>query len=124
VTEVSFALPGGPMAAHLARTRLPGDGLPPARVAVLELLLSELVTNAVRHGGVTPDEWVRITFSPMPGCIRVSVTDRGPGFQWEGREDGKPLDGGGFGLLIVDRLATRWGIARTHEATTVWFELD
>jgi hypothetical protein len=60
----------------------------------------------------------------MLDCLRVSVTDRGPGFDGQGREDGRPPDSGGFGLLLVDRLARRWGIARTHEATTVWFELD
>jgi len=121
---ISFALPGGPMAAHLARTRLP-DGLAPSgRAEVLDLLLSELVTNAVRHGGVTAEESVRITLSPMGDRLRVSVTDRGPGFDWQGREDGRPPDTGGFGLLIVDRMAKRWGIARTPGATTVWFELD
>lgn len=124
MTEIAFAVPGGPLAAHTARCRLPDDLLPPPRDAVLDLLLSEVVTNAVRHGGASAGDSVEVGVSRAPDGLRVSVTDTGPGFDWHGRDDGRPLESGGFGLLIVDRLAKRWGIARTHESTTVWFDLD
>jgi anti-sigma regulatory factor (Ser/Thr protein kinase) len=124
VTKIVFELRGGPLAPHLARGRLPRDLLPYPRAAVLELLLSELVSNAVRHGGVGGAEIMKVAVLRASEYVAVSVTNPGPGFDWHGREDGRGLHTGGFGLLLVDRLASRWGIDRVGESTTVWFELD
>jgi len=50
--------------------------------------------------------------------------DPGAGFDWNGRESDDPLEPGGYGLLLVDRMSSRWGIDRSPGSTTVWFELD
>ena len=52
------------------------------------------------------------------------MTNPGDGFDWNGRESDDPLEPGGYGLLLVDRMSSRWGIERSAGSTTVWFELD
>lgn len=47
------------------------------------------------------------------------MTDHGPGFEPGARHEAK-----GFGLRLVDKLATGWGVEREAGATRVWFEVD
>jgi len=84
------------------------------------VLLSELVTNAVRHGGATPDVPVRVDTSIGPRTLRVEVRDPGRGFR---NNRIAPGAHGGFGLRVLERSASRWGV-EAGEATLVWFELD
>ena len=84
------------------------------------LLVTEVATNALRHGGPGVDLWVR---SPAAGGLRVELID--------GRSDALPrarqpeLDAeGGRGLLIVGALARAWGSERLSAGKCVWFELD
>lgn len=87
----------------------------------LRLLVSELVTNAVRHvkGSRQPVELaVRID----GGAIRVEVHDGGSGFRPSKNPVPRGADGG-FGLFLVERMASRWGVD-TQDGTRVWFELD
>ena len=82
------------------------------------LLVSELVTNAVKYGGEGP---VEIVLDRTGGRARFTVRDRGgPGPLPEIREPGKA--GGGHGLRLVDSIADRWGVE--HGSTIVWFEFD
>ncbi|MDX6703370.1 MAG: hypothetical protein QOF26_3596, partial [Baekduia sp.] len=84
------------------------------------LLTSELVGNAVRHAGpLNPAE--RIVFHARLGedHVRVEVADHGPGFDPEVRHETA-----GFGLRLVDKLASRWGVERTARGCRVWFEVD
>lgn len=84
----------------------------------LRLLVSELMTNAVRHGGHEEAVEVHATWNSQ---VRVEVTDHGDGFTPTPRVG--PLEQpGGFGLFLVGRLADRWGV-ETNDTTTVWFEL-
>jgi anti-sigma regulatory factor (Ser/Thr protein kinase) len=82
-----------------------------------ELLVSELVTNAIRHG------WGEISLcaSVDEDRLLVEVIDEGSGFERDlRRRDYEQL--GGWGLDIVDDVSSRWGV---HEGTThVWFELE
>ena len=84
----------------------------------LMLLVSELVTNAVRHARGDAFE---IRLDVRPERLRLEVRDEGPGFapQVAPREDGS----GGYGLLIVEQLADRWGVERDEQGL-VWLELD
>ena len=87
-----------------------------------ELVVTEIFSNAVRHGGA-PGESIRLAVTPKDGYMCVQVTDSGPGLvpkpgALEADEDG------GFGLFIVDRLTRRWGVTRENRKTRVWFELD
>jgi anti-sigma regulatory factor (Ser/Thr protein kinase) len=85
----------------------------------LRLLVSEAVTNSIRHGGVGP---IELRVSVNPRTVRVEVEDRGPGFE-PSLGDGDDDRGSGWGLLLVDRLAARWGVVASAN-TTVWFELE
>lgn len=85
----------------------------------LALLVSELVTNAVRHGGHARDLDVEVLFGGE--TVRVAVSDDGAGFA--PRPRALELDqAGGWGLHFVAQLASTWGVS-SGERTTVWFEL-
>ncbi len=112
----------GPEAARCARRFLASwlDGRYDARLRDDAcLLVSELVSNSVRHAGQPPGAPVRITATARAALLRVAVEDKGHGHVLLRPPD---PDEGGFGLTLVDRLAARWG--STHEQSTeVWFEL-
>jgi anti-sigma regulatory factor (Ser/Thr protein kinase) len=90
------------------------------RIADLRLVISEVITNAVRHGG-NGDMLVAVT--PKQGYLCVQVTDTGDGFAPRPRAF-EPDDDGGFGLFLVERLTRRWGLTREDSNTRVWFEFD
>lgn len=92
-----------------------------------DLLVTELVTNSVRHGGSTVEDEVEVRIEVDERRLRVEVEDRGPGAgALEPPVPSSPsgTDEGGFGLLFVNSLADRWGSERGPHGTTVWFELD
>jgi anti-sigma regulatory factor (Ser/Thr protein kinase) len=93
---------------------------PPELLDLALLLTSELVTNAVLHG-IGP---VQLLLSEDRDRLRVEVSDGDPGLH---RGAGAPTDrdASGRGLLIVDRLAARWGFhsRRTPPGKVVWFEV-
>ena len=88
----------------------------------IRLLVSELVTNSVRHSSTAAGASVRLTVASRGETVHVEVSDGGIGF--EPRTRSKPMDeAGGWGLHLVDRLSDRWGV-ETGRRTRVWFELD
>ncbi|HEX2411111.1 MAG TPA: SpoIIE family protein phosphatase [Solirubrobacteraceae bacterium] len=92
------------------------------RLRDIQLLVTELVANAVRHGAQREDT-VGVVVRANEQAMRVEVTDRGGGFD-PARLPGPSTDaGGGWGLEIVTALAHRWGVERDAD-TTVWFEVD
>jgi anti-sigma regulatory factor (Ser/Thr protein kinase) len=110
--------PAAPVAARRAVRRL--DAIASDRLPDVLILISELVTNAVRHGAVQASS-VRVRIDVSPERIRLEVEDDGVG---EFRPATVPRDGaGGLGLRLVESLSDRWGIARTGP-TVVWCELD
>jgi anti-sigma regulatory factor (Ser/Thr protein kinase) len=126
----TFALeadvPGGPHAAsrarRLVREELTGR-IPGAVMTDVELLVTELVANGVRHGGAGTDSEVHLAVETRPpAALHVEVVNP----DHDGAVDPRPPDlerGGGLGLHIVERLASRWGV-RYDPGTAVWFELD
>ena len=83
------------------------------------LLVSELVTNAVRHGqGST----LRLTARVDAGSLRVEVVDAGSGFEPPHRRP-DAASPGGRGLEIVASLADHWGVYEGN-STHVWFVID
>ena len=86
------------------------------------LLLSELVTNAVRHSGLGAGDTIGLEVSATSGLLRAEVTDGGRGFEPAPRTAPR-LEAGGWGLHLVDRLADRWGVDR-GATVRVWFEID
>jgi anti-sigma regulatory factor (Ser/Thr protein kinase) len=91
-----------------------------SRIADLRLVISEVITNAVRHGG---DGEMVVAVTPKQGYLCVQVTDTGDGFAPRPRAF-EPDDDGGFGLFLVERLTRRWGLTREDGKTRVWFEFD
>ena len=90
----------------------------PDRVDDAALLVSELVTNAVKYG--PEDEQIRLIIQNDGTCTRFTVHDLGLGPLPEMREASDPAPGG-HGLRLVNSVADRWGVERG--STRVWFEL-
>ena len=121
MTETVVQLPRSSDAPRQAR-HLVRDFVAPERVDDAMLLVSELVTNAIRHAGLEEQETIRLVVETDDRGMRVEVSDRGPGFELtEPAPD--PSRPSGWGLYLVRELSDRWGIDRDG-GTRVWFELD
>jgi len=84
----------------------------------LRLLISELVTNSVRHG---EGEGIRVVLDVRGARhVRCEVVDGGSGFTPRARTK-PPTEPGGWGLTMVERLSAAWGVR--EGSTHVWFEL-
>jgi anti-sigma regulatory factor (Ser/Thr protein kinase) len=122
--EVSFEITATPDSVREARERVvetAAERLPADRVAELRLVASEVITNAVRHGG--SGEPVRIRALVTEEFLCVKVTDAGPGIAPRPRATAPAADGG-FGLVLVESLTRRWGMTREEGRTRIWFEFD
>jgi serine/threonine-protein kinase RsbW len=84
------------------------------------LLVSEVVSNAVRHSGGPADATITLEASITDDTVRIAVTDAGEGFTPRPRDPARL--GEGYGLYLVEKAARRWGVERDG-GTTVWFEL-
>jgi anti-sigma regulatory factor (Ser/Thr protein kinase) len=88
----------------------------------VRLLVSELVTNSVRHAELESSQWVELRAMVEGGTIRVEVVDSGPGFR---PEISRPTiyQESGWGLYLVEQVAHRWGVV-DDGTIRVWFEID
>ncbi|HEY7631155.1 MAG TPA: ATP-binding protein [Thermoleophilaceae bacterium] len=123
-TEVRLRLSNGPDAVAAARRGL--DGLEAEvgaeRLNDMRLLVSELVTNSVRHARNGKAEDLELEVTVSDETIHVCVTDKGPGFEPTQRTpDDDP--GSGWGLFLVEQLSDRWGV-ELNGTTQVWFEIE
>jgi anti-sigma regulatory factor (Ser/Thr protein kinase) len=114
-----------PQAPSLARAAVTGfterAQISRSELDTLTLLVSELVSNAVLHSDAPRASGISLCARVLDrGAVRVEVSDRGSGFSVTPRDQTQPL--GGFGLYLVDKQATRWGVERDC-GTRVWFEL-
>jgi two-component sensor histidine kinase len=114
---LTVSLPPVPESARRARRALVSAGLDPDLDHTVSLLATELVTNSVRHAAVSSD--IRVEALLADGFARIEVIDRGSGFNPEVRHSVN-----GFGLRLVDKLASRWGVEVEDDGTRVWFEVD
>jgi anti-sigma regulatory factor (Ser/Thr protein kinase) len=96
--------------------------LPPEALEEAQLLASELVSNSIRHAGLSRFDEVRVTAAVTGNTLRVDVFDRS-------RTEMQPLAGSirpppgsesGWGLYLVDHIASRWGSMPGR----YWFQLD
>lgn len=120
-SNLALRLSGGSTAAARARrelSRLPAD-LDPSVFEVLRLLVTELVSNAVRHAAA---EQISLKVLVARDAVFTEVSDAGPGFD-PAQTRGPQTGHSGLGLVLVERLADRWGVSRDAAATKVWFEL-
>jgi anti-sigma regulatory factor (Ser/Thr protein kinase) len=114
---------GAPHTARAAVVSLLRRRVSSERLRDVALVVSELVTNSVRHADVGPDDHLGIELLLLKDRLRVSVIDRGSARtpRLVRREPDYP---GGLGLVIVDRLSSSWGVARDGtRLTRTWCEL-
>jgi anti-sigma regulatory factor (Ser/Thr protein kinase) len=121
-TRLTLRLDRGPQAVAAARSALDALAvhLTDTQLDDIRLLVSELVTNSVRHA--SDGDEVRIEIDVDTDCVRAAVIDEGPGFETTARTADSDI-GSGWGLYLVDHLADRWGV-ESEDLTRVWFELD
>ena len=118
---LSMTLGRGPEAAAEARraiAKLRAD-LDPPLMETLRLLVTELVTNSVRH---TAADCVTLRVAVGKSVVLTEVADTGPGFEPECVERAGDQNTG-WGLFLVERLAQSWGVKHDGPSKRVWFEL-
>ena len=116
----SYRLPPGPKAVPAARKAVEDfytHHLSDEMRETLRLLVSEVVTNGVRHGSAS--EPLELQVRDHGDELEVEVRDNGEGFVPAPRRMAAD-EVGGWGLFLVQRLADRWGVARDR-GTRVWF---
>jgi anti-sigma regulatory factor (Ser/Thr protein kinase) len=114
-------LGSGPDAAAEARraiSKLRAD-LDPPLMETLRLLVTELITNSVRH---TAAEELTLKVAIGKSAVLTEVADGGPTFDEE-CVDKAGAEDTGWGLFLVQRLASSWGVKRDGPEKRVWFEL-
>ena len=122
--QLAYSLSGGPDAAAAARNAVLeglGSGVPQRAVEDIMLVVSELVTNAVRHAGAGADESIDVRVARSPRAVRIEVEDAKPALEPKqlGRDE-RPA-AGGLGLVVVDALC-EWGTEHYDRHKTVWAE--
>jgi anti-sigma regulatory factor (Ser/Thr protein kinase) len=124
-TGLKMRLGSGPDAAADARrtiAQLRAD-LDPPLMETLRLLVTELVTNSVRH---TDCDSLTLRIAIGKSAVLTEVADDGPPFEVEDIE-GQSAEAhdpeGGWGLFLVERLARSWGVKEDDGSKRVWFEL-
>jgi serine/threonine-protein kinase RsbW len=122
--RVEHELSVTPEAAAEARHALGdmADVLPGGRARDVRLLVSELVTNAVRHANLASGDVILLVIDLADSTLRVEVHDPGGGFI-PSAPSPDPARPSGWGLYLVAELADRWGVD-SEDRTLVWFELD
>ena len=83
-----------------------------------EMIVTELVTNAVKHGPGGP---VELAIESGGSGIRGEVTDPGPGIRHYDLDRRRATEEGGRGLFLVDALSDSWGLS--EDSSRVWFEV-
>jgi serine/threonine-protein kinase RsbW len=119
----SHKFPNDPQAVRAARRFATGElfGYPPEVLDVVELLVSELAGNCVRH----TDSNFEVEVSVERQRLRVAVSDRGPGQPTIQHVDASAV--AGRGLALVEALSSSWGVRTSRfpsRGKTVWFVIE
>jgi len=123
-TYTEYRLPHSPSTPAEARAlaaEAVRDQLPEPQIDKFVLMVSELVTNAVRHAPPEADGRIALRIEIDGPVARAIVMDGGHHFSF----DQATFDGtrGHLGLHIVDQLASKWGLSLDGEKA-VWFEIE
>jgi anti-sigma regulatory factor (Ser/Thr protein kinase) len=97
------------------------DGHP--RLDDVLLAVTELVNNAVLHGGLEPGDGLTVTVGPDGGLTRFTVGHAGVLFDVDELPPFSREPGASRGLAIVDRIADVWGVDSDGAEVTAWFEV-
>ena len=123
--EIDLSLAPKPEVVATARHALDrlADLLPREKLEDVRLVVSELVANSVRHGGLSLNDQILLSVMVSEGSVRGRVCDPGPGFEKPPEPHPRPDLSGGWGLPIIERISDRWGVKRNNHVC-VWFEID
>jgi anti-sigma regulatory factor (Ser/Thr protein kinase) len=123
IKALRLSIAGGPRAPERARAWLQSAAtwLPEEVERNLLLLTCELVNNSVLHGNAGEQDMIEIELRSTDSGVRAEVSDPGPGLA-PAERDRELEEPGGWGLVLVERIAKRWGVERGGR-TRVWFEL-
>ena len=120
--DVLLELPARPESVSAARSAVDSLGVEDEDCRqVLLVVVSELVTNAIRHAGLRPEDRLTLCATRSGDRVRVEVVDQGEGFDRARVTAIEPSARGGFGLRIVTELSERWGVIPGEG--TVWAEV-
>lgn len=118
-------VPGSVMQARRAVDQLAGS-VSDGSLEDVRLMVSELVSNSIRHAHLRPEDGIEVTFDVRGNLLHTTVRDGGTGFlpsvQATRTTTVEPAHDCGWGLYLVDRLADRWGVSASGP-TTVWFDM-
>jgi anti-sigma regulatory factor (Ser/Thr protein kinase) len=114
---------GAPRHARRAVRETLGDAVSERTLGDVELLVSELATNSVRHAGCDERAGLDIEADIHDGRVLVRVCDEGEGFEAGELPHPGHDDPSGYGLMLLDQLADEWG-TQHGEQFCVWFELE
>ncbi|WP_083788151.1 ATP-binding protein [Frankia sp. EAN1pec] len=117
LAELPYLPSAVPQARRVLRECLGLTGLPDDTRCTAELLVSELVTNAVKYG--RPPVWLLVEL--RPGLVHASVSDTSTTLPQ--RREVDPDAEGGRGLLVLDALAGSWGAVSVESGKYLWFDL-
>ncbi len=119
---IELELPPGRDAPARARRALDGlDGVDDEVLDDVRLVVTELVTNSVRHAELARDDRIRLEVVDGSDAVRIAVIDPGRGFE-PIVSDRAPDRTSGWGLYLVERIASEWGVSLDGE-TAVWCEI-
>lgn len=125
-TAASLQVPHGTTgvrrARHAVEEQLSAAGVPAAVRADAVLVLSELVSNSVRHAAPLPGGEIGVRWSVTPEVVHLEITDGG--------SSTRPLASvaamtsvGGRGLDIVRGISREWGVTEGEDSVTVWADV-
>jgi anti-sigma regulatory factor (Ser/Thr protein kinase) len=119
----TMLLPWAPASVALARQRLTADldaaGILQAAVGDAALVVSELLSNAIRHARPRPGASLQLAWAVDNGAVEVAVSDGGAPTRPQ-RAHASVSSLGGRGLDVVDYLARTWGVRTDDDGLTVW----
>ena len=120
MASISLELPATPHAPARARevVREAAGTIPADDRWRIEMIVTELVTNAIRHGPGGP---VELAIESGGQGVRGEVADPGPGIKHQSLDRRRATEEGGRGLFLVDALSDSWGLSA--DASRVWFEV-
>ena len=120
--ELRRTLPANTAAARTAREAVVfvAEGIPQQELETARLLVTELVTNSVRHAPNGRRATVDLTVSVERNLLHIEVADRSP----TPARPKPPSHEGGYGLALVDAMASRWGAEQRSGRNVTWFDLQ
>lgn len=118
----TLSLPCDPEAPGAVRDALGGLEWADWVLGDVMLVADELVTNAVLHSGCPPGDPLHVSAHLGPGYVRVAVRDPGLSTTEAAPRISDDAQTGGWGLMIVEQLAARWGAERA-DGYEVWADV-